>query len=162
MNIGNPVQLFEEDESRNRVSDADDSGDGDGDDDSDNNDGVDYQSDFPSQAATDDEGQQDIGTNTGDVGNENTPVDTTRDDRDVGMPSTVGEEDKVPTAGQEDKDASGTSSIKPVDQPVPPRTRSAAGASLTDTASKLGDIPSTKQDSSGSTSITTRSSRIKE
>ena len=162
MKIGDPVQLFEENEPRNRVSDANDSDDGDGDDDGDDNDGIDYQSDLPSQAPTDDEMWQDIGTNTGDVQDENTPVDMIRDDKVVETPSTGREVDKATTAGQEDKSSRGASSIKPVDQPVPPHTRSAAGASLADTASKSDDTPSTKQDSSGSTGIDTRSSRAKE
>ena len=67
--------MFEENEPRIRVSDVDESGEGSSSNDGDNNDNVDNQSDIPSQAPTDDEStRQDMGTNTGDVPSENTPV----------------------------------------------------------------------------------------
>ena len=113
MKIGNPVQLFEENEPRNRVSDVDDSGEGSSNNDGDNNDNVDSQSDFPSQVPMDDESiRQDMGTNTGDVPNENTPVDMTGDNNKVGTPSTEKEVDKAATAEQGDKGSGGTSSRK--------------------------------------------------
>ena len=150
--IGKPVQLFEKNEPRIRVSDVDESGEGSSGNDGDNNDNVDNQSDIPSQAPTDDEStRQDIGTNTGTVPSENTPVHTTRDNNE--------EVDRTTTTEQTDRGSSGTSGVKPVDEPASSRTHSAAGVTPKETSDNKS---STKQDIVGSTGVNTRSSRARE
>ena len=110
MNIGKPIQLFEENEPRIRVDDADKSSEAGGGDDGDNGDNVDNQSDMPLQA---DDGmtQQDMATNTGEIPSENTPAGTDTDT------------DKMNVTERTDS----TSGVKPTDDPASSRTCSVAG-----------------------------------
>ena len=105
MKIGEPIQLFEEGEPRNTVSEVDHS------DDDDDGDEMEPIGEHPLQTMpTDDDSaclpRQDIGTNTGETQNVDTPLDTIDDENEVNTPQIMTEKtDENITTIAEDKDS---------------------------------------------------------